>query len=726
MSKEKIVVLGTGVAAMTSVCYLTDQPGWQDKYDITVYQLGWRAGGKGASGRNREYGQRIEEHGLHVWFGAYVNSFRMIESVYDQLKRDKHEPLATWQDAFKPHSYIVLQEHIDNDWIPWHIDFPEIPGNPAHGTLDLHFWEMLRLMYHWVKKFIDDIKALKETLSAPDKDDDGSWIDHLRTIVKREWHEFKDDVEDITTLLGDFFDDAMDLDDSDDEKHQSSVFGILNRLRNWLHKEYDEMLEEHNGVRRLYIGIDLGLTVMIGMLADNVYKRGFGYINQWDYKQWLIKHGANVKYSVNSAPVRGFYDLVFAYKDGDFADAELEAGVALLAQMRMVLCYKGGFMWKMQAGMGDTIFSPIHQLLKRRGVKFAFFHKVEQLHPDACGKEIQTIELTRQVSLKNNDPYSYDPFVYVKGLACWPSIPNYDQIDEQQATWLKDHNINLESFWSDWPQLYQQNSGEPLPEITLQKGKDFDKVIFGIAIGALPHICKELLAQDAKLRLSSENVKTVATQAYQLWMDIPFDQLGWQACPTTDEEPILTAFTDPFDTWAAMNQLLLTEDWPQGIDPKNVAYFCSAQSIDEYPPASDSDFPARCYLNAKQNAIRQLQYQIHHLWPNTGSTGEFDWSTLTDPHNQVGVARFDSQYWRSNVDPSERYVLSVTGSSQYRLSTDGTRYHNLYITGDWIDTGVNAGCVEAAVMAGMATSRAICGHPQQISGEDGFKPKGAW
>lgn len=724
MSKQKIAVLGSGVSAMTAVCYLTEQSGWEEKYDITVYQLGWRAGGKGASGRNPEYGDRIEEHGLHIWFGAYVNSFRMIESVYNQLNRPKDMPLATWQEAFKPHNYVVLEEHINNKWVPWGIDFPAIPGNPANGSLDLHFWELLRLLYYWVKAFIHDIKKRKQEVKHPVKDDDGSWVDHLRNTVKREWHEFKDDVEDITELLGDFFEDIPALDNKDDAGHQAAVGGILKRLRHWLHNEFDQLLDEHTGIRRLYIAIDLGLTVMIGMLEDDVYRRGFGYLNQWDYKQWLTIHGANVKYSVNSAPVRGFYDLVFAYQEGDFTNADLEAGVALLAQMRMVLCYRGGIMWKMQAGMGDTIFSPIYELLTRRGVKFAFFHKVEELQPNALGNKIESITITQQVELKSKDPFSYNPFVTVKDLPCWPSIPNYDQIKDDQAQWLQDNNINLESFWTNWPQVYEQNAGKPLPTKTLKMGEDFDQIIFGISIGALPHICPALLAQDSNLRLCSEKVKAVTTQAYQVWMDIPFEQLGWTDSTKTDEEPILTAFYDPYDTWAAMNQLLCREDWPKDLDPKNLAYFCSAQQIDEYPPACDHDFPTRCYENAKQNAIHQLEHQVFNLWPNVATARRFEWSSLSDPHHQTGVERFNSQYWRSNIDPSERYVLSVTGSSQYRLATDGTRYNNLYITGDWISTGVNAGCVEAAVMAGMETSRAICGHPKEISGENGFKPYG--
>ena len=42
--------------------------------------------------------------------------------------------------------------------------------------------------------------------------------------------------------------------------------------------------------------------------------------------------------------------------------------------------YTGAFMWMMQAGMGDTVFAPLYQVLQRRGVKFQFFHRVTNLH----------------------------------------------------------------------------------------------------------------------------------------------------------------------------------------------------------------------------------------------------------------------------------------------------------------------------------------------------------
>ena len=45
---------------------LTATPELRARHSVTVYQLGWRLGGKGASGRNAGHGNRIEEHGLHV------------------------------------------------------------------------------------------------------------------------------------------------------------------------------------------------------------------------------------------------------------------------------------------------------------------------------------------------------------------------------------------------------------------------------------------------------------------------------------------------------------------------------------------------------------------------------------------------------------------------------------------------------------------------------------
>ncbi|WP_462174233.1 hypothetical protein [Pseudoalteromonas xiamenensis] len=121
----------------------------------------------------------------------------------------------------------------------------------------------------------------------------------------------------------------------------------------------------------------------------------------------------------------------------------------------------------------------------------------------------------------------------------------------------------------------------------------------------------------------------------------------------------------------------------------------------------------------KTNWLNKVHNDMAPLWPNAYVNGDFDTTVLFTNENSTAL---DSQYWRANVDPTERYVLSVKGSSQYRLKTDGTIFNNLFITGDWISTGVNAGCVEAAVMAGMQTARLVGGLELEISGENGFEP----
>ena len=92
--RTRVAILGGGVGAMSAAFALTESPGWADRYDVTVYQMGWRLGGKGASGRNAAHGQRIEEHGLHIWMGCYENAFAVMQRCYAELGRPAGSPLA--------------------------------------------------------------------------------------------------------------------------------------------------------------------------------------------------------------------------------------------------------------------------------------------------------------------------------------------------------------------------------------------------------------------------------------------------------------------------------------------------------------------------------------------------------------------------------------------------------------------------------------------------------
>ena len=75
--RTRVAILGGGPAALTAAFELTATPELAARHDVTIYQPGWRLGGKCASGRNAEHHERIEEHGLHVWFGCYDNGFSL-------------------------------------------------------------------------------------------------------------------------------------------------------------------------------------------------------------------------------------------------------------------------------------------------------------------------------------------------------------------------------------------------------------------------------------------------------------------------------------------------------------------------------------------------------------------------------------------------------------------------------------------------------------------------
>jgi uncharacterized protein with NAD-binding domain and iron-sulfur cluster len=292
-------------------------------------------------------------------------------------------------------------------------------------------------------------------------------------------------------------------------------------------------------------------------------------------------------------------------------------------------------------------------------------------------------------------------------------------MDRQQSSLLQQHQINLESHWSNWPDVYQQATGYPLPRKTLRLGADFDQVVFGLSVASLAQVARPLLAISKPLQQCSQYVEAVATQAYQLWLNQDLQGIGWNYPGDHGEEPVLSGFTEPFDTWASMDQLLCRETWPTDQQPKNMAYFCNALALDVYPPPDDHGFPAQCSALVKTAAIHQLQTQVSALWANV-SRGGFPWTWLVDMENGSGEARFDSQFWRANIDPSERYVLSLVDTSQHRLHADQSGFSNLFLAGDWLKTGLDAGCVEAAVMGGMQASRAICGLPAAIQGERGW------
>jgi uncharacterized protein with NAD-binding domain and iron-sulfur cluster len=125
----EVAVIGGGCASLAAAFELT-RPELKGAYHVTVYQVGWRLGGKGASGRGPA--DRIEEHGLHIWLGFYENAFRLIRECYEELGRDPEKcPLARWDDAFFQDSHVGVADKSGSEWVQWTTFFPPVDGHPG-------------------------------------------------------------------------------------------------------------------------------------------------------------------------------------------------------------------------------------------------------------------------------------------------------------------------------------------------------------------------------------------------------------------------------------------------------------------------------------------------------------------------------------------------------------------------------------------------------------------
>lgn len=713
--KQRIAIIGGGVGGIATAFSLTSKPKAAEELEVDLYQLGWRIGGKGASGRNAGMHQRIEEHGLHIWMGFYFNAFRMMDAAYQELNRPAGAPLRTTWDAFKPHDFVVWEEFIDKQWVNWPIDFPKYSRKPTEGE---GFPSPLGILIEAVERALG-IWSDTENVSVTRARKSGKvrvpahpigLLEKARECVLSvmgavtgevesfAWNRLRHEIERLKVNHEDPREDLL-----------SDLREALGSFLRWLHEEIDEeALSLDDDLHRIVVTVELALVTSTGMLVDGVLLKGFDCIDEYDFVEWLKRHGGS-DLLVDSAPIRAIYDLLFSFKNGDTSSLEnrnMAAGVALRGCFRMTICYYGSIFWKMQAGMGDTVFAPFYEVLRKRGVRFHFFHNVKNLGLSDDGKRIERIDIDVQASVKNGS--EYHPLVDVEGLPCWPSEPLYDQLVEGDE--IREKDIDLECFWSPWQAVAKKR---------LVEGRDFDSVVLAVPPSCFDSMCPELLVADRRFQACADKVTTVQTQAAQFWLDTDLTGLGWNLA-----SPVMTSYVEPLDTWADMTHLLMREAWPTSELPRSLAYFCGPlRSTGDIPPPNDHEFPKREFERAKNTAVEFLEKDALRLWPNAHEKTDqkaFNFDLLHDAEERCGHERLNAQYFRANVSPTERYVLSEKKSISSRLSSNEVYFENLYVTGDWTRNGLNAGCVESAVMSGMQCSRAICGFPEVVIGEGDF------
>jgi len=719
--KEKpvrVAIIGGGCAGMAAAWQLSKLPG----YEIDLYEKSWRLGGKGASVRDAN--GRICEHGLHVWFGFYENAFRMMRECYAEVARQHwgkdgdadgklvHDSI---DDAFFPEPNIgVAERDASNDWSVWTGMLPPAKGLPGE-TLDADSNPFTLQSY--IIRCFDLVRALMVSVIGPPSED----LDPEHRQQRRS-----------------SLDEAMDLDFAFDPGRSPTAFieGIARLVRNsalttaagllqavtiienvlhqfnyapqvadsivklmeavaaQLRKQLRDIVSIDQKLRRKTEILDIVITIAVGLYRDRVLigTKGFDALNHIDYRQWLLSHGATKSSVVESPFMQGIYDLVFAYRDGDLGRPALAAGVALRGALRMFFTYRGSMFWRMRSGMGDAVFAPLYKALRagwkvpldgnnKRDSSPVRFHFLHELTAAKFTFKPRNRRLVRQLTFRlRGDPAKLQDYALDRG----GSFPDAKDI---------------------------KFGAEPAPpqDLTLQVLKDFDAVIFATGFPDLERVFDEALFFEGDnvndhWRQMRRDQKTVATKSAQVWLNASLEELGWSR-----GSGIVTSLGLPFQTWADMSHTIPVEARapaagaaPGPAPAASVAYFCGVTSEDEVSAYGDDKAPVDGLLNG------MLDHGMKDAWPAAFAAG-------------ATAARLEiARYVVSNAIDSDRYTLSLPGTIGSRISPLDQSVANMSVAGDWTACGIDAGCVEAAVMSGMLAAHALSGEPalESIVGYD--------
>ena len=241
-------------------------------------------------------------------------------------------------------------------------------------------------------------------------------------------------------------------------------------------------------------------------------------------------------------------------------------------------------------------------------------------------------------------------------------------------------------------------------DITLERGKDFDQLVFALPHSVMPFYCRKILAAQPSWQQLVEHNPTVESQSLRLWFRLSLRQLGW-----TKPVPILSGYATPYCTWEDDGQLSEVETWPNGDIPQAIACVFGPLAAPEFAPGPEhADYPQQQQARVEQPADKFMQQDAAALWPKVGT-----------PENPraINPELLILQSQRANAGPLERYTMTWSGSLRYRLRADESGYSNLFLAGDWVRNGLEAGSIEGTMMAGLQASRAICGYPECIVGE---------
>ena len=623
---EKIVIIGGGMAGLTAAFELSD-PDLADKFDITIYQMGWRLGGKCATGRNQSKHMRIEEHGIHAFAGSYYNALVMMKKTYDELNRPASHPLPNFETAFPKKRSSFMWDYHDNKMKKWVSYFPERPLNYSTAAeLETLATEQSTLE-HWVAtvtkvlqffipkppeisvtpsakfitKFLDEVSVFENNLVRFEAGDFDAitippmWLETLETI----------DSDTIGPLIISNPGPGIPAIINPVEMPETQFFEKTDQSGLFILSQQDGtgrlLSPQADGVESITAGTDIapltavdkgtwfsppeddgtipwdlykgmlrktprlptttdkdrrGLdrieflqVILRGVRDDNLEKEGFSKVDDEDFDAWLKRHGASPEL-MRSPLVTTTMFVTYQFPDGDLTRKPKMSASSFVQWILRTTSYLDAAYYLFEAGSGETLITPLHDVLKARGVKIELFHELTDIELNSDGTEAAKIDFNVQArSIGGN----YDPHLRVKGLKVWPNEPLYDRLEAGEA--LK--TVDLEA-----PNAIKGQHK------SLKQGADFDKVILAIPPRAIEGSAPTLFNSAPAWKNLSKMAMT-ATQSMQLWLNKPIEELSLHS----ESFFVSGNYRSGLHGIAEFYDILQYEDWPAATPPKGLVYF---------------------------------------------------------------------------------------------------------------------------------------------------------
>jgi uncharacterized protein with NAD-binding domain and iron-sulfur cluster len=670
--KQRIAIIGAGPSGLSTAIHLTNEPDWQEKYDVTIYQMGWRAGGKGATGRG--FGERIEEHGIHGFTSFYYTATRVVRDCYRELYPEPDQSAfesppqrvpQSAEDVFLGSAYLVVADYLDNKgWTLTRRPAPVFEGTPWDG-----------------EPALVDGQDAKERLAG--------YATGGRLSAK--W----------------FF----------------RILRVLRRpLLAWVRRRTRRKAEKHGSLDAKSARLDFLLHLVVGLQRDNVFDGGLDDLDDQDFRTWLRELGTH-PLTLGSSAVQTVANILFQYAGGDTTRPPKLSTACFLGWLLRTFTGRGDPYYFFRNGTGEGIVLPMYQVLKQRGVTFEWFHKLSSVEVD--GDRVTGLHFDVQAELAT-DVVEYEPLRQIDkaNQLVWPSEPDWKQLAEPRPkNWENDGDY--EWWWSNAATTKQ-----------LRVEDDFDAVVLAVPPSVWKLVLPASVTETGPWKANHDGVPTTATLASQVWLLKPTEELGWDIEQEEGKHNrfVSGSFPSPFNGAVDFSDLIEWEQWEdlRGMfDPKGLIYLCGQlddKALDSSRPDLGPEHPMYRQMQTIRAESAAFQYfrnfgvflegarrsegdRIDNASINfeelIGGFGESD---------GLGESNFLARgYTRANVSPNERYCTAPPGTTTKRMRPWESGFSNLVPAGDWTYTGINVGCFEGAMVSGALASHALIGAPALAS-----------